>query len=85
MLESLFDKFAGLNACNFIKKRHQHVCFANNYLEFLRTSFFIEHLRWLLLSTSRNIVEVIGIYIDSSRLETHLYIGKHLKWSFFRK
>ena len=78
MLEALFDTFVGLNACNFIKKRHQHVCFANNYLKFLRTSFFIEHLRWLLLSISRNIVGVIDIHIDSSRLETHLYIGKHL-------
>ena len=27
MLESLFDKFAGLNDCNLIRKRLQHRCF----------------------------------------------------------
>ena len=26
VLESLFNKVAGLKACNFIKKRHQHRC-----------------------------------------------------------
>ena len=67
MLESLFDKVAGLNACNFIKKRHQHRYFANNDSKFLRTFFFIDHLRWLLVSTSRNIVGVTDICIDSSR------------------
>ena len=31
---------------NFIKKRLQHWCFP---MKLLRTSFFTEHLRWLLL------------------------------------
>ena len=37
VLESLFDKVAALHACNFIKKRLQHRCFAVNIAKFLRT------------------------------------------------
>ena len=33
----------------FIKKKLQHRCFPVNIAKFLRTTFFIEHLRWLLL------------------------------------
>ena len=36
-------------ACNFIKKRLWHRCFPVNFAKFLRTPFFTEHLRWLLL------------------------------------
>ena len=32
------------------KKRLWHRCFPVNFVKFLRTSFFIEHLRWLLLN-----------------------------------
>ena len=38
-----------LKACNFIKKRIQHRCFAVNIAKFIRTVFFTEHLWWLLL------------------------------------
>ena len=38
VLESLFHKVAALQACNFIKKRLQHNCFAVNIGKFLRTS-----------------------------------------------
>ena len=37
MLESLFNKVVGLQACNFIKKRFQHRCFPVNIENFLRT------------------------------------------------
>ena len=37
VLESLFDRVVGLQACNFIKKRHQHRCFSVNIVKFLRT------------------------------------------------
>ena len=40
-MESLLTKF--------VKKKFQHRCFPVNIVKFLRTSFFIEHLRWLLL------------------------------------
>ena len=33
----------------FIKNRLQHRCFPVNIVKFLRTAFFIERLRWLLL------------------------------------
>ena len=50
MLEFLSNKVTGLKAGNFIKKRLQHRCFPVNIGKLLRTDFFIEHHRWLLLS-----------------------------------
>ena len=38
MLESYFNKVAGLQAYNFIKKRVQHRCFPVNITKLLRTS-----------------------------------------------
>ena len=38
-----------LKACNFIKKRLQHRCFPVQFAKFLRTPYFIEHIRLLLL------------------------------------
>ena len=37
MLESLFNKVAGLKACNFIKNELQHKCFPVNFRKFLKT------------------------------------------------
>ena len=37
MSESFLDKFVGLQACGFIKKRLQHRCFPVNIVKFLRT------------------------------------------------
>ena len=39
LLESIFNKVAGLHACNFIKKRLQQWCFPVNITKFLRTPF----------------------------------------------
>ena len=39
MLESLFNKVAGLKSCNSVKKRPQHRCFPVKFAKFLRTSF----------------------------------------------
>ena len=49
VLESLFNKVAGLNACSFIKKRLHHKYFPVKFAKLLRKPFFTEHLRWLLL------------------------------------
>ena len=49
MLKYLFNKIKGLKAWNFIKKRLEHKCFPVKFRKFLRTTFFTEHLRWLLL------------------------------------
>ena len=48
-VEVFFNKIAGLQACNFIKKRLQHRCFPVKFTKFLRTPFFTEHLQWLFL------------------------------------
>ena len=50
-LESLFNKVAGVQACNFIKKRLQHRCFPVAIAKFLRTS------------TLKNICEQLLLYI----------------------
>ena len=46
-----FNKVAGLGpqACNFINKETLAQVFPVNFAKFLRTPFFTEHLRWLLL------------------------------------
>ena len=49
VLESLFNKAAGLKAFDFFKERLQHKCFPVNIAKFLRTVIFMELLRWLLL------------------------------------
>ena len=41
--------FAGLRPANLLKKRLCQSCFPVNFLKFLRTSFHIKHLWWLLL------------------------------------
>ena len=38
-----------VEACNFLKKRLWYSCFPVNFVKFLRTPFFIGHLRWLRL------------------------------------
>ena len=53
VLEPLFDKVAGSQTYNFIKKRLQHRCFPVKYAKYLGTPFFTEDLRWLLLSFIR--------------------------------
>ena len=39
VLESLFNKIAGLQAWNFIEKRLQHKFFPVNFAKYLRTAF----------------------------------------------
>ena len=45
-----FNKVTGLRPANLLKKRHWHRRFAVNFAKFLRTPFYIEHFRWLLLN-----------------------------------
>ena len=40
MSESLFNKVAGVKACNFTKKRVLHRCFPVCFAKFLRTDIF---------------------------------------------
>ena len=45
MWESLFNKYAGLEACNFIKKRLQSRFFPVKFAKFLRTPIFTDTSR----------------------------------------
>ena len=44
-----FNKVAGLRSATVLKKTLWHRCFPVNFVKILRTPFYIEHLRWLLL------------------------------------
>ena len=55
MLESLFIKVVGLKTCSSIKKRLQHMYFSVKFAKFLRTTFFAERIRWLLLEISQTL------------------------------
>ena len=44
-----FNKVARLRPATLLKKSLWHRCFSVNFAKFLRTAFFAEHLRWLLL------------------------------------
>ena len=55
MLESLLDKVAGSQACNFIKKRLQQRCFPMKFAEFLRTPILKNICKQLLLKRSYNL------------------------------
>ena len=57
-----------LKTCNFITKGLQHRCFPVNIETFLCTSFFIEHLWWLLLKGTRD------FHVDVS-LERYWYFN----------
>ena len=43
------NKVAGLSRATLLKKRPWRRCFPVNFVKFLRTPFYIEHLWWLLL------------------------------------
>ena len=58
--ESVFNKVAGLQACNFVKKRLQHRCYLVKFSKFLRTLFFTEHLLTVTVSVcSENLAKII--------------------------
>ena len=45
-----FNKVAGLRPATLLKKSLWHRSFPVNFRKFLKTPFFAEHLRWLLLT-----------------------------------
>ena len=44
-----FNEVAGLRPATLLRKKLWHRCFPVNFAKFLRTTFFTEQLRWLLL------------------------------------
>ena len=61
MLVSLFNKVAGLQICNFIKKKLQQRCVAVNIAKFLRTPF--------LWNTSRGCFYAAAFYLVNLELD----------------
>ena len=60
MLESLFNKFIGFQACNFNKKRLQHRRFPVNIANFMNT-YFEKHLRTA-GSASSNLLHIAKLF-----------------------
>ena len=64
-----FTKFTGKHLClrpaTLLKKSLWYKCFPVNFAKFIRTPFFIEQLRWLLLFG--------GCFCSSSRFNTKLH------------
>ena len=56
MPESLFNKVEGLECATLLKKRLWHRCFPVNFVKFLGTPFYIEHLWWLLLTVCETLM-----------------------------
>ena len=57
-----FNKVEGLRPSTLLKMRLWHRCFPVNFVKFLRTPFFIEHLWWLLLYCFRDHI-FVGDYM----------------------
>ena len=69
-----FNKVADLRPATLLKKRLWHRCFPVNFVKFLRTPLFTEHLWWLLLNKSKLILEAAIIYIkNTKRLSRSLF------------
>ena len=63
MLESLFNKVSGLQACIFIKKRLQHRCFPVNIAKFLKTpilNYICEPLLISEIQTTNNLIYILA-------------------------
>ena len=66
-----FSKVASLRPATLLKKRLWHRSFTVNFAKFLRTPFFTEQLRWLLLKRlSKEIVSLeVTIFTKDSMLD----------------
>ena len=94
MLESLFNKFAGLQADSFITKGLQHSCFSVNIAKFLKTSILKDICEWfwtLLIQSGRDVFREKrkygknrDVFRDGNRRRIQNPV-KHLRWSFSQK
>ena len=66
VLESLFNKVAGLQACSFIKKRLQQRCFPVKLAKFLRTTIL------------KNICERPLLFLFSSKIVREFVVHKEV-------
>ena len=84
--------YQSLRPATLLKRRLWHRCFSVNFAKFLRTPFFIEHIRWLLL----NLISGPSLYPlfwslttaikDVTHTEKNTLISSNfLAWKFCRK
>ena len=81
VLESLFNNVAGLQACNFIKKRLQHCCFLMKFAKFLRTPIlkYICEILLLFVSSQNTITNSSGeVGLDETSTACKISIFLHV-------
>ena len=72
VLESLFNKVAGLRPASLSKKRLWHRCFPVNFLKFLRTHFLKEHL-WCVFVFDHFLGSALkGLKVKNTYFEKHM-------------
>ena len=67
VLESLFNKIAGLKVCNLIIKRLQDSYLPENIAKSLRTAIFIEQLGWLILPDIKDTLKAFGDFKNKQK------------------
>ena len=86
-----FSKVADLRSPSLLKKRPWHRCFPVNFVKFLRTPFYIEHLWWLLLHRPCNLTRYLyleqyfPLQIEKTVSVVFLALFQEIKMFFFKK
>ena len=80
VLESFFNRFAGLQACNFIKKRLQHRCFPAKFTKFLRIPILKNICQQLLLYCTLTTCCYLSVLLCIQYLLPHHQ--KYFVWNF---
>ena len=78
-----FNEVAGLRPAILLKKTLWHRCFAVNFVKFLRTLFFIEHLRRLLLCVIAFEPTVVFCWENISAMSRKFSVEKFFPSDFF--
>ena len=83
---SQWTGFCTMMLVTLLKKRFWHRCFPLNFVKFLRTRFFVEHLRWLLLIFLKRNLDLCSKF---GKLMIVEYLNAELNmenaWDFFVK
>ena len=78
-----FNKVACLSPATLLKKRLRQRCFPVNFPKLLRTPFYTEHLRWLLLSipetiTDRKILTFRCVHFGKNNRSFHVQLNTRI-------
>ena len=77
-----FNEVAGLRPATLLKKRLWQRCFPENFVNFLRTPFYIEHIWWLLLRLHLSILSSQWI-IDINLCHLQIFTDVTRIWIWF--